>query len=177
MAYLNRRRARSAGSAELVGLLFVIAAGVAAAWMAGRSIGVDLSGVTEAAAFAGLVDRGSESRFVGFSAAPPASAVATAAPLQLAALPAPFCPAGQAAQFHFGFAELRRQLGDTMGTPVECEHVSSANGDTVQQTSTGLAIYRKSSNTPIFTNGWRHWALTTRGLVVWDGESTDPPTP
>jgi len=38
------------------------------------------------------------------------------------ALPAPYCPPGEAPRFVLGFAELKRELGDVMGEPVECEH-------------------------------------------------------
>ncbi len=62
-----------------------------------------------------------------------------------------------------------------MGTPVECEHTNPVNGDSLQQTTTGLAFYRKSTNTPTFTNGSEHWALTPTGTVYWTGGSIDPP--
>jgi hypothetical protein len=62
-----------------------------------------------------------------------------------------------------------------MGKAVECEHAASAAGDTVQQTSTGLAAYDKASNTVSFTDGWRHWELTAQGLVSWEGEDKMPP--
>lgn len=89
---------------------------------------------------------------------------------------APFCAAGQAPQFAFGLAALKSQLGATMGEPLECEHANSANGDTLQRTTTGLAYYRKATNTPSFTDGFRHWALTAGGLVTWTGTSVDPPS-
>ena len=92
-----------------------------------------------------------------------------------AAAQAPFCEEGQAPQFVAGFLALAEQLGDQMGSPVECEHPEAATGDTLQQTSTGLAFYRQSTNTPTFTNGSDHWALTPDGLVSWTGESIDPP--
>jgi hypothetical protein len=94
-------------------------------------------------------------------------------PTALAASGAPFCADGQAPLFTFGFADLKAAIGDSMGDPVECEHASSANGDTLQQTTTGLAIYRHSTNTSEFTDGWNHWALTSDGLVAWSG--TDSP--
>jgi hypothetical protein len=78
--------------------------------------------------------------------------------------------------FYYGFADLHAQLGDAMGTPLECEHAIHVNGDTRQRTTTGYAYYRKTDNTPAFTNGWDHWALTTGGLVHWSGYVVDPPT-
>lgn len=62
-----------------------------------------------------------------------------------------------------------------MGEPLECEHGNPDNGDTLQQTTTGLAFYRQYTSTPTFTNGWDHWAWTASGLVYWVGNSIDPP--
>ncbi|MBI4492514.1 MAG: hypothetical protein HY690_06945 [Chloroflexi bacterium] len=47
--------------------------------------------------------------------------------------------------------------------------------EALQQTTRGLAFYRKSTNTATFTNGFEHWALTTNGLLYWTGDSIDPP--
>jgi hypothetical protein len=91
------------------------------------------------------------------------------------ATPTPYCQPGQTPRFVFGLAELHRRLGDTMGDPVECEHVDAASGDTHQHTTRGLAYYRQSTNTPSFTTGSEHWALTDHGLAHWQGESVDPP--
>ncbi|MCY3801632.1 MAG: YHYH domain-containing protein [Chloroflexi bacterium] len=88
---------------------------------------------------------------------------------------APYCAPGQEPEFMFGFAFLRSLLGDVMGDPLECEHANPENGDTLQQTTTGLSFYRKSTNTPTFTDGWNHWAWTTHGLVTWTGDAIDPP--
>jgi len=55
----------------------------------------------------------------------------------IAGAAAPYCRSGQAPQFVFGFAALA-QAGAPMGTALECEHANPANGDTLQQTSTGL---------------------------------------
>lgn len=82
---------------------------------------------------------------------------------------APFCVPGQAPSFAFAIGDLHSVLGAIMGDPVECEHPNSANGDTLQQTTTGLAVYRQDSNTPEFTDGWNHWALTDQGVVAWAG--------
>ena len=47
----------------------------------------------------------------------------------------------------------------------------ATTGDSHQQTSSGLSFYRKRTNTPTFTNGSEHWALTRDGLVTWTGSS------
>jgi hypothetical protein len=88
---------------------------------------------------------------------------------------AAYCSPGQAPAFALGLADLKRQLGEAMGTPVECEHVASASGDTVQRTTTGLAAYNRATNTVSFTDGWHHWALRPDGLVSWEGTEPNPP--
>ncbi len=85
------------------------------------------------------------------------------------------CGAGESPQFRFDLAFLKSQIGDIMGEPLECEHGNPDNGDTLQQTTTGLAFYRQHTSTPTFTNGWDHWAWTASGLVYWVGNSIDPP--
>ena len=89
---------------------------------------------------------------------------------------APFCAPGTRPQFSNGFAALKSALGPVMGEPIECEHNDGTSGDIIQQTTTGLAFWRRSTNTPTFTDGYRHWALTNRGLVAWEGSSIDPPS-
>src|SRR4051794_24257211 len=74
-----------------------------------------------------------------------------------------FCAPGQVPAFQFGFAALKAQVGEAMGDPTECEHTNAENGDSLQATSTGLSFYRKSTNTPTFTNGFEHWGLTSAG--------------
>ncbi|MBI4494162.1 MAG: hypothetical protein HY690_15345 [Chloroflexi bacterium] len=100
--------------------------------------------------------------------------LATATPIATAQS-FPFCPPGQVPVFVFGFKALSDALGETMGDPLECEHAEPGTGDAHQQTSKGLSFYRKSTNTPTFTNGWEHWALTAEGMVYWTGTSIDPP--
>ncbi|MBI2756251.1 MAG: SGNH/GDSL hydrolase family protein [Chloroflexi bacterium] len=97
---------------------------------------------------------------------------AAAAPLRQFA----WCAPGVTPAFAFGFAALRVHVGAAMGEPIECEHANPENGDTLQQTTTGLAFYRKRTNTPTFTDGQSHWALTTGGLETWQGSAVDPPS-
>ena len=52
------------------------------------------------------------------------------------------CGAGQSPNFRFGFASLKSLLGDQMGVAVSCEY-ADPSGDTLQDTSTGLAFWRK----------------------------------
>ena len=95
----------------------------------------------------------------------------------VAAQQAPFCPPGQPARFLFGIGELKERLGPIMGEPLECEHINPANGDTLQHTTTGLAYYRPAINTPIFTNGTAHYALSGGQLLLWENDSAEPPRP
>jgi hypothetical protein len=87
----------------------------------------------------------------------------------------PFCGPGATPRFSSGFADLKARLGPTMGDPTECEHNDSGSRDVIQHTTTGLAFWRQSTNTPTFTDGYRHWALTPNGLLAWEGQSIDPP--
>jgi len=82
---------------------------------------------------------------------------------------APFCGPGQAPHYQFGFQALSDNLGAAMGQPTECEHANADNGDTLQHTTKGLAFYRYSTNTPTFTTGYEHFALTSIGPVRWTG--------
>jgi hypothetical protein len=81
----------------------------------------------------------------------------------------------QAIKYVFGFATLYSVLADWMGDPVTCEFTDpNGTGDVHQRTTVGLAFWRKSTNTPTFTNGNEHWALVGRGMVYWTGSSIDP---
>jgi hypothetical protein len=87
------------------------------------------------------------------------------------------CAPGQTPKFVFGFADLKARLGSSIGDPVTCEFADpNGTGDVHQQTTKGLAFWRKGSNTPTFTNGNEHWGHTPGGWVYWTGESVDPPT-
>lgn len=86
-----------------------------------------------------------------------------------------FCSPGRVPQFVFGFADLRTMLGDVMGQPATCEFPDpNGTGDVHQRTTSGLAFWRKDTNTPTFTNGSEHWASTPAGWVYWTGTSIDP---
>jgi hypothetical protein len=115
---------------------------------------------------------------VAVVAPPPSRSGATPTkPGSTALVAATRCAAGQTPVFSLGFAGLKTLLGDLLGDPTTCEFADpNGSGDMLQQTSKGLAFWRKSSNTPTFTNGSDHWALTSTGWVQWTGASIDPPT-
>jgi hypothetical protein len=166
MAYISRHASgkRSTLSAEFVYLLVVLAAGVATAWWAGHKVGADLSAISTIASVLGITERTGLTRPVGYSL--------TTADHQVTA---PYCNSGQAPAFSPGLTGLKQQIGNAMGTPVECEHVATQGGDMIQATTTGLASYSKATNTFTFTDGWRHWAIAPNGFVTWEGTQSDPP--
>jgi hypothetical protein len=177
MAYLNRNTSsrKTAPSAEFLYLLIALAAGAATFWYAGHKIGMDLSAITTAATILGIGQKP-----INYDPRAPvqsanAQVVTTVSAEESTAPPAPYCNPGQAPAFANGMAQLQLQLGETMGTPLECEHAASAAGDTVQQTTTGLASYNAHTNTVSFTDGWRHWALGAEGVVAWEGSESSPP--
>jgi hypothetical protein len=101
-------------------------------------------------------------------------AASTAAPVQ--AQTGNACPPGQVPHYVAGFAALKGAVGSPMGDPVTCEFADpNGTGDVHQRTTTGLAFWRKSTNTPTFTNGTEHWALNGTLVLYWTGTSIDPP--
>jgi hypothetical protein len=85
------------------------------------------------------------------------------------------CEPGEQPAFTYGFATLSELLGQRMGQPLSCERTSALTGDSLQRTTRGLARYSLATNTPIFSSGAEHWALTSDGLVYWVGRSADVP--
>jgi hypothetical protein len=86
------------------------------------------------------------------------------------------CAVGKVPAYVFGFADLSTQIGSAMGDPLSCEFADpNGTGDVHQRTSQGLAFWRKSTNTPTFTNGYDHWAQVPTGWTQWIGSSIDPP--
>jgi hypothetical protein len=79
------------------------------------------------------------------------------------------CPPGQSPSFAVRFASLQERLGPIMGDSIECERTDPVTGNTVQQTTTGMALYEKESQALVFTNGREHWALTPDGFTHWYG--------
>jgi hypothetical protein len=111
------------------------------------------------------------------TAEPTPAAAVQAQPTPTPLPPVEAAPVCVPSAFTLGFADLKQALGSTMGEPADCEHRDARTGDTLQATTTGLAVYRLATNTPTFTDGFTHWALTDAGLVTWSGDSLDPPPP
>jgi hypothetical protein len=78
------------------------------------------------------------------------------------------CAPPDSVQFGPDFLRLYAQLGDVMGLPTSCEQ-RSGNGDLVQATTTGVAVYRAQTGAAFFASGEQHWALTDDALVSWTG--------
>ncbi len=60
-------------------------------------------------------------------------------------------------------ALLERLVPQVVGQPLEDEHWG-ANGDSLQQTTTGLMVWRKADNWTAFTNGSRTWINGPAGV-------------
>ena len=88
-----------------------------------------------------------------------------------APLHAPWCPAEEVPTFRLGFSSLARGVGDVMGVPIECEHGENSSDNTLQATTTGVAVYDWCTNTPSFTRGQEHWMLTPEGVEHWTGNA------
>jgi hypothetical protein len=175
----RRTERRGAGKGELAGLALVLMAGAMTAWWAGQSVsvGVNVSGLNTAARVLGLFDRTHPQReSVGFDPNNPNLAPTTTDAEAGTSPSAAYCLNGQSPQFALGALDLRRQIGEAIGVPLECEHAGSAAGETLQQTTTGLVDYQAGTNTVTFTDGWHHWALTPQGMVAWEGSQSNPPS-
>lgn len=83
-------------------------------------------------------------------------------------------------EFRLGFKALADQVPNVVGLPIENEHWG-ANGDSLQQTTTGLMAWRKSDNWTAFTNGSRTWVNGPLGVMergnderfVWESSDTE----
>ncbi len=98
--------------------------------------------------------------------APTAAPVPTAVPTPVpppAPTPVP-TPAAPPA-FKLGFATLATLIPDVVGQPVENEHHNPVNGDSLQQTTKGLMVWRKADNWTAFTNGSRTWVNGPFGVM------------
>jgi hypothetical protein len=67
-------------------------------------------------------------------------------------------------QFRLGFKALADQVPRVVGTPIEDEHWGEG-GDSLQQTSGGLMVWRKADNWTAFTNGSRTWVNGPYGVM------------
>jgi hypothetical protein len=68
------------------------------------------------------------------------------------------------ADFVLGFKTLADLIPDIVGEPLEDERHNPENGDGLQQTTSGLMVWRKADNWTAFTNGWETWVNGPFGL-------------
>ncbi len=108
---------------------------------------------------------------LGISAAAAGSALAQPAP-----------------QFRMGFATLALVVPGVVGQPIANEQFNSKTGQSIQPTTRGLMVWRKSDNATAFTDGATTWILGPDGLqqrpngtlFAWEqpvAVSAGPPTP
>ena len=87
-------------------------------------------------------------------------------------------------EFKLGFKALADQIPDIVGQPLEDEHYGP-NGDSLQQTTTGLMVWRKADNWTAFTDGTRTWVNGPNGVqdrpndmrFAWENEQPAAPPP
>ena len=65
--------------------------------------------------------------------------------------------------FELGFKALAAQIGEAAGRPLEDEHYGP-DGDLLQQTTTGLMVWRKADGWTAFTDGATTWINGPLGL-------------
>ena len=67
--------------------------------------------------------------------------------------------------FRLGFEALAGQIPAVVGQPLENERHNPENGDGLQQTTTGLMVWRKADNWTAFTDGVRTWVNGPYGVM------------
>src|SRR5687767_10313806 len=78
------------------------------------------------------------------------------AALMLAALFPSSTRAQEGCQYVLGFLLLNQLIPSVMG-PCVSNETPAPNGDSLQQTANGLAVYRAADNWTAFTDGFRTW--------------------
>jgi len=82
-------------------------------------------------------------------------------------------------QYVLGFATLHALIPQTVGDCAQNEYFNPANGDSLQQTSAGLLVWRKADNWTAFTDGYRTWVNGPNGVqerlnserFCWEGDA------
>jgi uncharacterized protein YkwD len=76
-------------------------------------------------------------------------------------------------EFKLGFKALADQIPDIAGQPIENERYGP-NGDSLQQTTTGLMAWRKAENWTAFTDGATTWINGPEGVQSRDNDARFP---
>jgi hypothetical protein len=85
--------------------------------------------------------------------------------------------------FKLGFKLLRDQIPTAVGSCLVDEHYNPVNGDSLQETTGGLLVWRKIDNFTAFTDGYRTWVNGPFGVQQrlntekFDWEPVAPPAP
>jgi hypothetical protein len=93
--------------------------------------------------------------------------------------------ASAACDFKLGFKTIRDQIPDRVGNCLVDEHYNPLNGDSLQETTGGLLVWRKADNFTAFTDGHRSWVNGPFGLQMrlnserfpWEPATPPPPPP
>ncbi len=93
--------------------------------------------------------------------------------VQLSLLALPSAVSAQTPEFKLGFKALAEQVPQVVGTPLENERWGD-NGDSLQRTTNGLMVWRKSDNWTAFTNGSRTWINGPAGVQERANEERFP---
>jgi hypothetical protein len=155
-----RCRKRAGGRTELLSLVLVLAASICSALWASMSIHIDATGLGTAPAAIG---------FGMWSGRPAHSHPGFTAPVQSENRASTAICVAERPLFVLGLADLKAELGDVMGDPLECERAINSQGDTVQLTTTGIAGYVQLTQTISFTRGERYWVQVAGRLLAGDG--------
>lgn len=147
-----RCRKRAGSRTDLLGVVLVLAAFSCAALWAGQFVDIDASGLAAAPAAMG---------FTMWSARPVHAHPGFVTPVQTCLAEHP--------TFALGLAQLKAELGEVMGEPLECERTIDSQGDTVQLTTTGSAGYLQHTQTVWFAGGERYWAQVGGRLLAAGG--------
>src|SRR5687767_13379712 len=69
----------------------------------------------------------------------------------------PTASAQTACSFTLGFLDLHDQIADVVKDCTEDEHFEDSTGNSLQPTTGGLMVWRKSDNRTVFTDGVTTW--------------------
>lgn len=91
----------------------------------------------------------------------------------------------QVVEFRLGFAALAGMIPSLVGQPLENEHFDPVAEQSLQNTTTGLMVWRKADNSTSFTNGATTWVLGPLGvqrrpndtLFAWERPAAAIPLP
>ena len=73
--------------------------------------------------------------------------------------------------FQFDLRLMKQEIPDVVGDCLENQHYNPENGDTLQRTTGGLMVWRRSDRSAAFTDGNRTWVRGPNGVESrWNDE-------